>query len=353
MLLAEVARLYYVEDFTQEQVAQHVGGSRSNVSRMLREARSRGLVEIKVRTPLETVSRLQEDLKARLGLRECLVLADSGSGDRASESADLRGRMAALAARYLQENVPDDSILGVGWSRTIYSSVNSGYLSKKRGVNVVQLMGSVGGAIPELNGISIAARLADALGADAHYLHAPMLVADSVVRNGLLRDRNIRKTMEVARRADTVVVGIGEIGPDHGQYLTGYLNDADLEYIRDNGAVCDVCGSYFSKDGALVPLEMNERTIAAGAEDFRRAPNRIAVSWGAHKALANVGAVRSGLVNVLITDEETAEEMLLLLQRHEAVPTLSRDGAAWEPPALRRQDNPKRRPDASDVTSRG
>jgi DNA-binding transcriptional regulator LsrR (DeoR family) len=324
--LSEVARLYYIEDLTQEQIARRIGGSRSNVSRMLREARKRGLVEIRIRASLEAAPRLEEELKARLGLRECLVLSATDLEPRTSKPADDAGRMASFTARYLQENISDNSVLGVGWSRTIYRSVNSGNLKHKSGVQVVQLMGSVGSSIPELNGISIATRLAEALEVDAHYLHAPMLVTDSTVRDGLLRDRNIQSTMEIARRASTIVVGIGEIGPDHGQYLTGYLDDADLKYIRNSGAVCDICGTYFARDGSLVPLEMNERTIAVDSEDIRRAPNRIAVSWGAHKALANIGAVRSGLINILITDESAAEKMLILLGQDERVPASSNGG---------------------------
>jgi RNA polymerase sigma factor (sigma-70 family) len=37
--LAEVAQQYYLEDLTQEQIARRLGVSRSNVSRMLKEAR--------------------------------------------------------------------------------------------------------------------------------------------------------------------------------------------------------------------------------------------------------------------------------------------------------------------------
>ena len=311
--LSEVARLYYIEDLSQEQIARRIGGSRSNVSRMLKEARSRGLVEIRVHTALDTLPRLQEELRSRMGMRECLVLANVDLESRASKSADSRAAMAAFAARYLQENIADGSILGVGWSRTIYRSVNSGYLRNKSDVSVVQLMGSVSSSVPELNGISIAARLADALGANAHYLPAPMLVTDAAVRNGLLRDRNIRETMDVAQRADAIVVGVGEISRDHGQYLTGYFDDEDLDYIQRSGAVGDICGSYFSKDGSLIPLEMNERTVAIGFEDMRRIPTRIGVSWGAQKARANIGAVRSGLLNVLITDENATREMLNIL----------------------------------------
>ena len=126
-LLAEVARLYYIEDLNQEQIAQRIGGSRSNVSRMLREARSRGLVEIRIRTPLRTVPRLQEELETRMGLRECLVLASEDQEPSASGGISSAVNMAALTARYIQESIADDSILGVGWSRTIYRSVNSGH----------------------------------------------------------------------------------------------------------------------------------------------------------------------------------------------------------------------------------
>jgi deoxyribonucleoside regulator len=318
LLLAEVARLYYDKHLTQEQIGRHIGVSRSNVSRMLKEARARGMVEIRIHSPFRTVPELQEDLRSRLGLRECLILTTADRESRALESADTAGKIAAFTALYLQENIADGSTVGVGWSRTVYRSVNGGYLKRKSDVTVVQLMGSVGGSIPELNGISITARLADALGANAHYLHAPMLVTDAAVRKGLLRDPYIRRTLEVARNADNMVVGVGAINRDHGQYRTGYLNDADLDYIRGSGAVGDICGSYFSSDGSPVTLEMNERTIAISLEDMKRVPNRIGVSWGAHKALANVGAVRSGLLNVLITDEDTAREMLGILENENA-----------------------------------
>jgi len=121
--------------------------------------------------------------------------------------------LSALGARYLQENVADGSVVGVNWSSTVYHVVSARYLREKSNVTVVQLMGSIGGSIAELDGVSVTARLADALGAKAHYLHAPMLVADAVVREGLMHDPHIRKTLEVARGADTMMVSVGAI--DH------------------------------------------------------------------------------------------------------------------------------------------
>ena len=325
LLLAEVAQLYYVGDFTQERIARRVGTSRSNVSRMLKEAREQGLVEIKVRSPLSTVPELQDTLKAFTGLKECYVLSTSDHWSRFSQSDSLERKMGALAARCLQENVTEDNIVGVGWSSTVYHHVvNSGYLHEKRGVTVVQLMGSVGDSIPELNGLHIAARLAAALSARAHYLYAPVLVSDVAVRDALLCDQSIRKTLGMAQRADVMIAGVGAVDREAGQYRTGYLNDADLDYIRGQGAIGDVCGSYFSRDGSFCPIEMNERTIALDFESMLNIPTRIGVSYGVKKALANIGAARSGLLNTLITDEEAARQMLSLLKSEDA----SMDAAA-------------------------
>ena len=322
-LLAEVAQLYYVRDFTQEQIAQRIGVSRSNVSRMLKEARGQGMVEVRIHAPLTIVPGLQEELVSRLGLRECLVLATTVRNSRGFEAADTVVQVAALAARYLQENMAEGDIIDLGWGRGVNRVVHSRFLREVRKVTVVQAMGSIGGSIAEFDGVGTTARLASVLSASAHYLHAPMLVTDAVVRAGLMRDPHIRKTLEVARRADTIVSSVGTPGREHGQYCTGYLNDADLDYIRAQGAVGDICGTYFAQDGSLVPLEMNERSISIGTEELKRIPTRIGVSSGAEKPLANIGAARSNLLNVLITDEDTARRMLDILDEENS-PTKER-----------------------------
>ena len=324
-LLAEVAQLYYVRDFTQVQIAHRIGTSRSNVSRMLKEAREQGMVEVRIHSPLRTVPGLQEELVSRLGLRECLVLAALDRDSHVFETTDTVTQVAALAARYLQENIADGTTVGLGWGRSVHRVVHNRFFREKKDATVVQVMGSIGGSIPEFDGIATTARLAEVLGASAHYLHAPMLVTDSAVRAGLLRDPHIRKTLEVSGDAETIVSSVGTPGLEHGQYRTGYLSDDDLEYIRKQGAVGDICGAYFAFDGSLVPLEMNERSIAISSEQLPRVPNRVGVSSGAEKPRANIGAARSSLLNVLITDEDTAVGMLDILDDEGTSSALERE----------------------------
>jgi DNA-binding transcriptional regulator LsrR (DeoR family) len=310
--LAEVAWLYYGRDRTQEQIAQETGLSRPTISRMLRDARERGIVEIRVHYPFQTATALEDDLRSRLGMLECQVLAGAAV-DEIGDGREVATRVGALAARYLQRAIPDDSVVGLGWGSMVHNVVTSGYLNGKRGATVVQIQGSIGGATPDIDGAGIASTLGRQLGARAHTMSAPMVVADASVRRGLLRDQHIRQTLEIGKRARALIVGVGAVSAQSGLYRAGYLNNADLEFIRDQGAVGDVCGNYFAADGSLCPLELNDRMIALDADAIRRAPLRVGVTCGAEKALPNVGAVRSGLVNVLITDEVAALGMLRVL----------------------------------------
>lgn len=310
VLLGEAAQLYYVEHYTQDRIARQLDLSRSNVSRMLKEARELGLVEIRVRPPLEVASDLGYELRSRLGLRECLVLS-SRRGSSGPEDAS--SALGAFGARFMQETIVDGDIIGVGWSNAVHGVVRSGHLREREGVTVVPLIGSLG-SVPDLDGASTSGALARSLGAGVHFLQAPILVADRAVRDGLLRDKHIAGTLALARRADIMMAGVGTIDTDMGQYRAGYLDDESLGYIHANEAVGEICGSYFAVDGTRVPLEMNERTMGLGFEDLVRIPVRVAMGWGARKAPANIGAARAGLVNVLVTGEETAKEMLRILE---------------------------------------
>ncbi len=314
LLIAEIAQLYYCEERTQEQIARATGQSRSSVSRLLKEAREQGIVDIRVHYPFQRVPDLEDELRRRLGLRDCRVLATGLGRPFGGLNEDAPERVGHLAARYLSQHEPDNQVIGLGWGRMVSHVVASGSFAGKPGMTVVQVEGSIGGAAPDVDGGRLVAELGRALGARVYSLSAPLVVADPAVRTGLLRDQHIRRTLELGRRADALIMGIGTVDRASGLYRAGYLTDADLDYIRGQGGVGDICGSFFALDGSLLPLELNDRVIALGAEAMRGVPLRVGVTSGVEKASPNVGAARSGLINVLVTDDRAAEAMLALIE---------------------------------------
>jgi DNA-binding transcriptional regulator LsrR (DeoR family) len=83
----------------------------------------------------------------------------------------------------------------------------------------------------------------------------------------------------------------------------------------DKGAVGDIAWRIFDQDGQLHPGSFNERIIGLSIADLKNIPVTIAVAGGVTKAKAILGALYSGAVNVLCTDDKAAKEVLELSKK--------------------------------------
>ena len=70
----DVAQMYYEDGLTQTDIFQSIGVTRSAVSRMLSEARKKGVVNIHINRPLRYDEELEIDLAKRFKLQRAHVL---------------------------------------------------------------------------------------------------------------------------------------------------------------------------------------------------------------------------------------------------------------------------------------
>ncbi len=313
-LLTEIASLYYEENYTQEQVAKMMNISRSSVSRFLTRSRELGLVDIHVHHPLKTSTSLRDEMIHQFHLQDAQIL-QSTSSDEA-----LLSRVGALAARYTDHRIQEAHVLtsktsrtiGISWGTSMFELLKALRPRRRLPLNVVQLMGSVDtSATPDIDGPEIARRFANAYGAHCYYLHAPLLITDAIVRDGLLKEPSIQRSFHMAEQMDMALVGIGGARPTvSGLFRAGYLGEDELQEIRSQGAVGDICGCYFNIDGQLCATDLLKRTIAVSFDTLRSVPFVIGVAAGVEKTEAILGALRTGIVKVLITDESCARAVL-------------------------------------------
>ena len=72
-MLAEITRLYYEEEWTQQRIAKKFNMSRSLVSKLLSKARKLGIVEIIIHDEeFHPYRKLEEELKKRFQIREAV-----------------------------------------------------------------------------------------------------------------------------------------------------------------------------------------------------------------------------------------------------------------------------------------
>jgi len=107
--LVRISRLYYELGETQDEIAHRFGITRPHVSKLLKQARASGVVEIRIFDGLDRPDAVAEELRGRFGLR-VVHLAP------ALEGSDVltRRRVGQLAADALLGAVRSGLIVGIG-----------------------------------------------------------------------------------------------------------------------------------------------------------------------------------------------------------------------------------------------
>lgn len=305
--LAEVASLYYESGLRQSEIAERTGESRSNISRLLTEARRRGIVEVRIHRSLPVDQRLGDELRERFGLREAIVLGDRGT----SHAEETLRRVGALGADFLERSLDGVDVLAISWGTALREVASALHRTRRRPVEVVQMIGGVGSDASSVDGTELARRFADALGGTCDYLYAPLLADDEETVRVVMGDSNVRRVLEKAARAQMALVGIGALEPGVSSLVrAGYADEATIRRLRRTGAVGDICGRHFDVLGRPCDLELNRRVIGLDLDALQRIPAVVAVAAGRLKAHAILGALRGRHVDVLVTDAPTVEEVL-------------------------------------------
>lgn len=306
-VLAAVANMYYNSELTQNQIAERLYTSRSKISRMLKEARELGIVEIYIREPWERNLDHEQKLKETFGLKNVRVVAlkdlDKDSGQQ---------KIAEAAAYYLDSIVRDGMVVGISWGNTLYRIVK--YVStnnrKNIPVTVVPIMGAANVRSPEKDAMDLAKDLASAYGGKYQYLYAPLFVKNKELRNNLIQEDDIREVLELSKNADAMLTSVGSIVY---KSWNNYLSQKTLKHLQEKGAVGHIAGHFYDIQGNELETSLSERMISVGLDDIRACREVVCIAYGESKAEAILGAMRAGLLNTLIVDERCSEKIMRLL----------------------------------------
>jgi DNA-binding transcriptional regulator LsrR (DeoR family) len=255
--MAEVARLYYVRELTQQEIAERLGVSRFKVLRLLEQARSEGVVRFEIDEPVPVIDDLSRELEDRFDVTALVV----------------EGDVAGATASFLPRLLADDDVLGVAWGETL-AAVAERLPELDAQIPIVQICGAIEGLVPGTGPTELAARFAAKAGGRFYALEAPATADETALR------RVIRPTTAMFGRVSVALVGIGA-RPDAAGHILVHV---------------------FDDDGRIVAAE---RSIALSVPQLRRT-RVVAAAGGRPKRRAVLGALRTGLVDVMITDAACA-----------------------------------------------
>lgn len=305
-LILRVARMYYEKGQSQDQVARVLGTSRSNVSRMLSDAKRLGFVQIKIVAPVTRHDTLSSQLHKVLGIQDVQVIGT----DRSVTTMTSVGRAAAAA---LTRALKPNCTIAISWGRGVEATVVEVQSETLTGLKVTQLMGGLSSIATSVSAEELGRMLAQNLHAQFIPLLAPAVVSNGRTRNTLLSEDSISHVLEVSRRADIALVGIGSHGSSSSEEVLKQFKLDKSEYeIVAKAYAGDISARFYDTNGRSVSSEMDNRVVGLTLEEIAHIPHVIGVAAGSEKAQGVLGAVRAGLIDTLVTDVACAREVLKL-----------------------------------------
>lgn len=305
-VLVEMAKMYYEEDATQNEVAKAFNVSRSLVSKYMTKARDMGIVEINISTQgVHPHNQLEEKLKELTGLEDIVCVESS------EDMELLNHRLGIASSKYLNRIIKDNMVITVAPGRALHSLAHH-FVSKIQMPNTtfVPLTGGLGEMHSDIQANVIAELMSRKSGGKLLQLHCPVIVDSPKAREVFMEQSFIKKVMNVSKSADLAIVGIGG-KPTYFEMKNAYLHkiDSPVEINTDN-VESDIGYIFLDSEGNEVDSEWNQRVMTLPLDSIRNIPNVIAIAGGNEKHLGILSVVKGKLIDVLITDVLSAEFLL-------------------------------------------
>jgi DNA-binding transcriptional regulator LsrR (DeoR family) len=304
--LIELAKKYYFEGSSQQEIAKYYGISRPSVSNLLKQCKEEKIVEIRIQeSETSLVKALADRLKKNFSLQTAIVVPTANDISSTLNAAGL------AAAGLLESRLHDKLKIGLSWGSTLYHVVDALVPQHVIDVEVIQLAGSLGMTNPSYDGYELTRNLSQKLNATSRLIQAPVIVKNLELKKMLLQEHPILETMNQMKKIDLALVGMSSDAPENSSMVReGFMTKEEALYIQSLGGIGHLCALHYDKNGEILDISENERVIGIEYETLKEIPEVIGVACGAEKSEAILGSIKGGLVNSIITDENTALRML-------------------------------------------
>lgn len=304
-LMIKIAKQYFEEGLTQQEIATSLRISRSTVSRLLSRARENGVIQISIEVPPGIYPELERSLENKWDLLEVKVIETRDYENPAGVALEL----GLAAADYLERTIQKNDTIGFAWGTTMKSMVDAMPPLKVPGVKIFQMNGGLTPQMTEIHGTLLTRNLADRFGGEGYMLQAPGVVDSPKTQKIFMNDTHVRQVFDMAKKANLAFFGIGTIADDTLWGRAGLLSEDVTVELEKLNAVGDIMSRYYDESGRMVQSSLCQRVVGIPIEQLQGIKRRIGVAGGSSKYKAILGALRGRYINVLITDHLTAQKL--------------------------------------------
>lgn len=295
-LMLKAAWYYYFENLTQQAIADRLCISRMRVIKLLEAARQTGVIQFRLRSDGVGMMEVSRRLMEKYRLKDVFIIPTPDAGAQPNEA------VARAGAMYVADRLGDNACINVGYGDTLSRTLNHLATMVQSPVTCISLTGGVSYYLPNARSNIFNARLV--------LMPAPLLASTPEMAAAMLAESSVSEIIRMASLSSFTLVGIGAMDDSATIIKSGMLSQADLLQLRTSSAVGDVLCHFLGADGQLIPTPIEDRLIATPLSGLKAMPNVVGLAAGSQKVEAIRAVLRGGYLDVLITDEATADLLL-------------------------------------------
>lgn len=295
-LMAKIAWYYYFENMTQQTISDRMGMSRARVMKLLEKARQTGVIQFHLRKGNEDRMALEKQLIDQFHLEDALVVP------AAVKKSETNANVAEAASMYIAERLQDGSVINIGYGDTPSKILNNLATMAESPITCVSLTGGVSYYLPDARSNVFNARL--------HLIPAPLIASGPDMAQAMRQESSVLEISRMISLAQLTVVGIGSMHDSATIIRSGILNNNDLLYLKMQGAQGDMLCHFLDENGRVLDTPLESRLISTPLDKLKELRHVIGVAAGDVKADAIRAALRGGYLDMLITDDTTAAQLV-------------------------------------------
>ena len=299
--IVQVAKMYYLYDLNQNSIAEKLNISRSYVSKLLTEAKAQGIVKIEIVEPVRIETQDEKKLRKYFGIDSVVIVPKSIEKVNTVQVGDVAGK-------YIGSLIKSGDTIGFSWGQTMYHTVaGMPERSDLEDLKTIQLCGGISNVKKNIFVEEISHMMTKKYGSVGYILPFPAVVGNKQLKNDILKEQSARNIIDRVKDADILVMTVGSWGKQSSVARAGYLSEKEVEQLTRKGAVGDLFTHVIDINGNIVDKNLDDRTVAVSLDKLKDAEHRILIAVGVSKAEGIIAAIRTGVPNELITNEETVE----------------------------------------------
>jgi DNA-binding transcriptional regulator LsrR (DeoR family) len=295
--------LYYSEDLTQQEVAQRMGVSRQAVNKYLSDAKENKIIEFMIKNPVETNKKLEKHIREKYKLKTVAIAGGNYYNDDV-----LRYLIAQRAVDILKSLLTKNCRrVALAWGRTIYTMINQ-FPGREvfSDCEILPLFGASDNTAPYFMINELVRVFAEKIHGTPRFIYLPVSPADKEDYLHYTKTQAYRNATNYWKNIDTAIIGIGDMTKNSSNRSPFPGEDTIWKELEGHHIVGDICAKYFNETGQFFSCEHGDMLLSIPLEDLRKVKWVIAMAGGRSKAKSIKGALMTNIIDVLVTDEQTA-----------------------------------------------